>query len=92
MVLFVEAAVGFRRKPCCYFRLSENPADGGLQIDCLKTGNTGKANLRFATLAEPPRQYVKSLFGEQYSLICRLLENKYCAFSVDIGIRAGLRQ
>ena len=76
MVLFVEAAVGFRRKPCCYFMPSENPADGGLQIDCLKTGNTGKANLRFATFAEQPRQYVELLSGEQCSLICRLLENK----------------
>jgi hypothetical protein len=43
--------LGFAETRIVCFRPSENPADGGLQIGCLKTGNTGKATLRFATLS-----------------------------------------
>ena len=74
------------------FGLPENGGFGGeaLQVVChLAAGSRWSV---YGMPAEQPRQYVKSLSSEQYSLICRLLENKYYAFSVDIGIRAGLRQ
>lgn len=71
------------------------PENGGFGSEALQDVSYFAASFRWSAYgmpAEPPRQYVKSLFGEQYNLICRLLENKYCAFNVDIGIRAGLRQ
>jgi hypothetical protein len=33
------------------YRPSENPDGSAFQINCLKTGNTSKENLRFATLS-----------------------------------------
>ena len=74
------------------FGLPENGSFGSevLQVVCYFA-----ASFRWSAYgmpADPPRQYVELLSGEQCSLECRLLENKYCAFNVDIGIRAGLRQ
>lgn len=72
------------------FGLPENGGFGGeaLQVVCYFA-----ASFRWSAYgmpAEPPRQYVELLSGEQCSLECRLHESKYM-FSVDTGIRAGLR-